>query len=154
MVLSLFVTIHQQSQLSNFNTRQHLLYTYRITISKMHFAVAFTTLTSLAMGVAADPNSKPPPNANVISARIWGDSDCGAKNNDHNLGEVTLHGNDDGKCSKFSDEVKSVKQYEHDYNCKLVLYSDKNCKRGKKDIKDGQCRATSSHFGSYKVECK
>ncbi|KAM0230598.1 hypothetical protein ACHAPO_009117 [Fusarium lateritium] len=84
----------------------------------MHFAVAFTTLAALAMGVAADPHSKPPPNANVIAARIWGDSDCGAKNNDHNLGELTLRGSDDGKCSKFSDEIKSVKQYDHDYNCK------------------------------------
>ncbi|KAG8672700.1 hypothetical protein FPOAC2_06100 [Fusarium poae] len=120
----------------------------------MHFAVTFTTLAALATGIAADPHSKPPPNANVIAARIWGDSDCGAKNNNYNLGELTLRGNDDGECSKFSDEIKSVKQYDHDYDCKLVLYHDKNCKRGRKDIKDGQCRETLRHFGSYKVECK
>ncbi|RGP81033.1 hypothetical protein FLONG3_822 [Fusarium longipes] len=120
----------------------------------MHFPVVLTTLTALAMGVAANSHSKPPPNANVIAARIWGDRDCGATNNDHNLGELTLHGSDNGKCNKFSGDVKSVKQYDHDYDCKLVLYQDKNCKRGKKDIKDGQCRATMSHFGSYKVECK
>ncbi|RBR02926.1 uncharacterized protein FIESC28_11822 [Fusarium coffeatum] len=119
----------------------------------MHFAVAFTALTALAMGVVADPAAKPPPNANVLAARIWGDRDCGAKNNDHNEGELTLHGDEDGKCRKFSNEIRSVKQNEHAYNCKLILYHDKNCKRGKKDIKDGQCRATLSSFGSYKVVC-
>ncbi|KAJ4258189.1 hypothetical protein NW762_008335 [Fusarium torreyae] len=120
----------------------------------MHFAVALTTIAALAMGASADPHSKPPPNSNVISARIWGSRDCGGKHNTLNYGELTLHGSDSGKCYKFHDKIESVKQYEHADHCKLLLYHDDHCKRGKKDVNDGQCRETLRHFGSYKVECK
>ncbi|KAM0245228.1 hypothetical protein ACHAP5_005627 [Fusarium lateritium] len=119
----------------------------------MHFAVAFTTLTALAMGAVAEPSSKELP-FNVISARVWGSKNCGGTNNDQNLGELTLHRDELGECFKFHDTIRSVNQYSHAGDCKLLLFSDSKCKRGKKYIKDGQCRATDGHFGSYKVECK
>ncbi|KAF4454260.1 hypothetical protein F53441_3261 [Fusarium austroafricanum] len=121
----------------------------------MHFATIFTTLTVLAMGAAADPVPKSSDLPfNIVSSRIWGDENCGADNNDHNLGELTLHRDEIGKCAKFSGPaVKSVKQFSHAGNCKIVLYSDSNCKRGKKEVKDGQCRATSGSFRSYKAVC-
>ncbi|KAM0193399.1 hypothetical protein ACHAPA_004410 [Fusarium lateritium] len=119
----------------------------------MHFAVAFTTLTALTMGAVAEPSSKELP-FNVISARVWGSKNCGGTNNDQNLGELTLHRDELSECFKFHDTIRSVNQYSHAGDCKLLLFSDSKCKRGKKHIKDGQCRATDGHFGSYKVECK
>ncbi|KAF5659567.1 hypothetical protein FHETE_9351 [Fusarium heterosporum] len=119
----------------------------------MRFAAVFTTVTALAIGTAANPHVKDLP-FNVISARVWGYKNCGGTTNDQNLGELTLHRDELGECFKFHETVRSVSQYSHADSCKLLLFSDSKCKRGKKDIKDGQCRATESHFGSYKVECK
>ncbi|CCT74460.1 uncharacterized protein FFUJ_10513 [Fusarium fujikuroi IMI 58289] len=134
----------------------------------MHFATIIAT-AALAMGVAAEPASKDLP-FNVISARIWSSKDCGGDNNNGNLGELTTHRDELNECFKFTDKVKSVSQYEHAKGCKrknyltpkdvrltemciVLLFTDSNCKRGQKTVKDDQCRETSSHFSSYKTIC-
>ncbi|KAM5521953.1 hypothetical protein FOXYSP1_15845 [Fusarium oxysporum f. sp. phaseoli] len=117
----------------------------------MHFATIIAT-AALVMGVTAEPASKNLP-FNVISARIWSSKDCGGDNNNGNLGELTTHRDELNECFKFTDKVKSVSQYEHAKGCKLLLFTDSNCKRGQKTVKDDQCRETSSHFSSYKTVC-
>ncbi|KAF9772097.1 hypothetical protein IL306_010210 [Fusarium sp. DS 682] len=117
----------------------------------MRFATIIAT-AALAMGVAAEPNADDLP-FNVISSRIWSSSDCGGGHNVGNLGELTTHRDELGQCFKFSEKPKSVSQSEHADGCKLLLFTDTNCKRGQKTLNDGQCRATSSHFGSWKTVC-
>ncbi|KAF5007615.1 hypothetical protein FDECE_6048 [Fusarium decemcellulare] len=114
----------------------------------MHFTTVVTTIAAFAMGVTATP----PPNSNVVSARIWPSKNCV----EPNLGELTLHGSDNNKCRKLDDghTIRSVKVYETADDCQLFVYSDSRCKSGKKAIADGQCRSSGGYFGSYKVVCK
>ncbi|KAM5356731.1 hypothetical protein ACJ41O_003377 [Fusarium nematophilum] len=116
----------------------------------MHFITAVASLAALAMGVNA--TAAPGPFENLLQARIYTGLEC----KEPNGGELTLRGEDVGKCRAFQGTLptKSLKVELNPGHCQLYVYTDAACKTGKKPVVEGRCRSSGGRkYRSYKLSC-
>ncbi|PHH64734.1 hypothetical protein CDD81_3996 [Ophiocordyceps australis] len=107
------------------------------------------TAIALATGAAASPVTR---NKHVADFRVYGGTDCYQQN----MGVWTVIDTDfrPNECKSLKDtSIKSVSLVDINNGCKLHIFTDSACSKGRQTIPQGQCRGSHEGYKAWAMEC-